>query len=51
MKQRISCYVSKKKGKGAVVYNNPINTPDLQNLYTLFNLEEAKWLQHKVFVD
>lgn len=26
-----------KKGKGAVVYNDPINTADPQNLYTLFN--------------
>lgn len=31
--------------------NDPIHRPDLQYLYTLFNLEEADRLQNKVFVD
>lgn len=34
-----------------VVHNEPIHRPDLQNLYTLFNWEEADRLQYKVFVD
>lgn len=39
------------KYKKNVVHNDPIHRPDLQNLYTLFNLEEADRLQNKVFVD
>lgn len=39
------------KIKKKVVHNDPIHRPDLQNLYTLFNLEEADRLQNKVFVD
>lgn len=34
-----------------VVHNEPIHRPDLQNLYTLFNWEEADRVQNKVFVD
>lgn len=42
--------VQKYKKKN-VVHNDPIHRPDLQYLYTLFNLEEADRLQNKVFVD
>lgn len=51
VKQRIFCYVYKNIKKKNVVHNDPIHRPDLQYLYTLFNLEEADRLQNKVFVD
>lgn len=45
------CTKIKKEGKGAVVHKNPISRPDLQKLYSSFDLEEAGGLQNKLFVD
>ncbi|XP_011421040.3 uncharacterized protein [Magallana gigas] len=45
------CTKIKKEGKGAVVHKDPISRPDLQKLYSSFDLKEAEGLQNKVFVD
>lgn len=45
------CTKIKKEGKGPVMHKDPISRPDLQKLYSSFDLEEAEGLQNKVFVD
>lgn len=52
-KQRISCYVNQNKNKrqSTGVQKDPVSSPDLQKLYTSFNLQEAERPKNKVFVD
>lgn len=52
-KQRISCYVNQNKNKRQItgVHKDPVSSPDLQKLYTSFNLQEAERPKNKVFVD